>query len=239
VFGLSHNSMFLLDGRIPKINKCVQEKQYASKVHFNKLGTSNQGYIATGSTDGVIRMYDTLGKKAKTLLPGLGSSIEHVEVSGDGKWLLCTCKDYLMVVPTVVPGTERTGFQGRGMGKQKPRPYVLRLKPSDIAKYKLSHVHFTPAHFDSGDDSIFEENWIVSSTGPFIVKWNFRKLKKSGIVNSYSIRRTKTEVVHNTFRHNHADDILVSERDKVYAQHCSKKEKGQWGDMEWNKDGIQ
>merc|ERR1712129_114121 len=137
------------------------------------------------------------------------------------QWILATCSDYILVIPTQVPGTERTGFEGRGMGKLKPHPYVLRLKFADIQKYKLRKVEFTPAHFDQGKS--IREHWIISSTGPYIIKWNFNKLKKSGIVNSYSIRRAQSKIVHNEFRFNHNDDILVTETNSVYAQHSTKK----------------
>lgn len=189
------------------------------------ITTTGQGFIATGSDNGQIRLYDCVDKRAKTLLPGLGSAVKHIETTNDGKWLLCTCDNYIMVIATVVAGTERLGFTGRGMGKAKPRPYILKLKPSDIAKFKISRINFTPAHFDTSNESTFEEHWIVTSTGPFIIKWNFNKLKRCGICNSYSIRRAKTKVMHNQFRFKYGDDLLVSETDNVYAQHSSKHKK--------------
>jgi len=111
----------------------------------------------------------------KTLLPGLGQHIKYIETTQDGKWILCTCKDYIMVISTTVEDSEYSGFE-RSMGKHKPRPYILRLKNKDIIKYNLREVEFTKAHFDIGLNS--EEHWIVTSTGPFIIKWNFRHLKK-------------------------------------------------------------
>ncbi len=106
------------------------------------------------------------------------------------------------------------------MGKQKPRPYVLRLKHTDVQRCGLRNVVFTPAHFDHGKD--VDEHWIVTSTGPYIVKWNFRKLKKAGIVNSYSIRRGHSTIVHNQFKYNGGQNLLVSEKDNVYTQHSVK-----------------
>jgi len=84
-----------------------------------------------------------------------------------------------MLIPTSLSNNPNiTGFTGHGLGKNKPHPYILRLKPYDISKYHIKNVDFTCAHFDIGDSANFEENWIVTSTGSFIIKWNFRKLKK-------------------------------------------------------------
>jgi len=223
VYGLANNAMFQIDARIPKENKVIDSKQksYKSIHNMRSMATSGNGFIATGAEDGKIRLYDCVEKKAKTCLPGLGNEVKHIEISDDGQWILATCTDYIMAVPTQVPGTQRTGFEGRGMGTLKPHPYVLRLKVSDMAKYKLRKVSFTPAHFDQGKS--IDEHWIITSTGPYIIKWNFNKLKKSGIVNSYSIRRAKSTVVHNEFRFNHNDDLLVTEANSVYAQHSAAK----------------
>jgi len=223
VYGLSNNSLFQIDGRMK--NKVIDSKQktYKSIHNLNVIATSGNGFIATGSKDGKIRLHDCIEKRAKTCLPGLGNGVKHLEISDDGLWILATCNDYIMVIPTQVPGTERTGFEGRGMGKLKPHPYVLRLKYSDLQKYKLRKVDFTPAHFDQGKN--INEHWIISSTGPYIIKWNFNKLKKSGIINSYSIRKAGSKVVHNEFRFNHNDDLLITETNSVYAQHSQKRKK--------------
>eukprot|EP00483_Globobulimina_turgida_P008571 UN08589 len=160
VYGLNNSSMFCIDGRIPnKHSKVVssKEKQYKSIHNLNVIATSGQGFIATGSRDGKIRMHNVIEKRAKTCLPGLGNAIKSIEISDDGQWILATCVDYIMVIPTQVPGTERTGFEGRGMGKSKPSPYVLRLKYSDIQKYKLRKVNFTAARFDQGKN--ISEHW--------------------------------------------------------------------------------
>ena len=78
---------------------------------MSSIKTSGQGFIATGAETGQIRLYDKIGLRAKTLLPGLGDAIKHLDVTFDGKFLLATCKDYLMLVPTEKSGTEQLGFQ--------------------------------------------------------------------------------------------------------------------------------
>jgi len=222
IYGLNDNSMFTIDGRIPTVSKVVDShsKLYKTNVQLSCMSTTNQGFIVTGSKTGAIRLHDQINKRAKTLLPGLGQHIKYIETTQDGKWILCTCKDYIMVISTTVEDSEYSGFE-RSMGKHKPRPYILRLKNKDIIKYNLREVEFTKAHFDIGLNS--EEHWIVTSTGPFIIKWNFRHLKKNGVVNDYQIRKAKHNIVQNIFRYNCENDLLVSETDSVYVQHSHKE----------------
>jgi hypothetical protein len=42
-----------------------------------------------------------MGKNAKNLFPGWGEPIYHIEVTKNGKWLLATCKNYLILLPTI------------------------------------------------------------------------------------------------------------------------------------------
>lgn len=57
--------------------------------------------MVIGSDDGQIRLYGnkTL-TRANTAIPGLGGPITAVDVTYDGKWVLATTKNYLMVVKT-------------------------------------------------------------------------------------------------------------------------------------------
>lgn len=62
---------------------------------------AGQGYVVIGSDDGQIRMYSEKSlTRANTAIPGLGGPITAVDVTYDGKWILATTKNYLMVVKT-------------------------------------------------------------------------------------------------------------------------------------------
>jgi len=65
--GTSHNSIFRIDPRLSG-NKLVDEqfKQYVSKNKFNSSATDGKGRLAIGSEKGDIRLFDTIGKNAKT-----------------------------------------------------------------------------------------------------------------------------------------------------------------------------
>ena len=62
---------------------------------------AGDGYVVIGSDDGQIRMYSEKSlTRANTAIPGLGGPITAVDVTYDGKWVLATTKNYLMVVKT-------------------------------------------------------------------------------------------------------------------------------------------
>ena len=74
------------------------------------------------------------------------------------------------------------------MGKEKPAPLKLRLKPADVAR--VGKVSFTPARFNTRhvSHSAGIERTIVTSTGNFVVTWNFRHVKK-GKLQEYQVQR--------------------------------------------------
>lgn len=72
-----------------------------SKYTLNRAVLAGQGYVVIGSDDGQIRMYSEKSlTRANTAIPGLGGPITAVDVTYDGKWVLATTKNYLMVVKT-------------------------------------------------------------------------------------------------------------------------------------------
>ena len=79
------------------------------------------------------------------------------------------------------------------MGKEKPNPKKLQLKPADIAKYSISEISFRPAKFNNFT-SDGEESSIVTSTGQFLITWNFKHIKK-GVLNKYKIQQLQTRPV--------------------------------------------
>lgn len=176
--------MFTIDPRLNTQSKVAVERPYKTDPMFSVMGTSMQGNLAMGSIDGKIRLYKQVGQDAKTLLPGLGDPIRGLEVSRDGQWVLATTQSYLLVIPTVC-SDGKIGFEKR-MGKEKPNPLKLQIKATDIAKYKINSLDFKPAKFNNfGSNG--EESSIVTSTGRFLVTWNFLKVKK-GILNQYQIK---------------------------------------------------
>merc|ERR1712141_490309 len=105
-----------------------------------------------------------------------------------------------MLICTKMPNNEKLGYSVR-MGKNKPKPLKLQLKTSDMYKHKIKRINFTPATFDKNVNSK-GESFIVTSTGPYIIKWNFTKAKL-GFTQVYTITQRQTCIARGTFRPNH------------------------------------
>lgn len=83
----------------------------------------------------------------QTALPALGDPIIGVDVSADGRWLVATCRTYLLLIDTLI-GDGRYkgsfGFDRSFPADSKPVPRRLQLKPEHVA-YMEDPVSFTPA----------------------------------------------------------------------------------------------
>ncbi|BGP22446.1 vacuolar import and degradation protein [Rhodotorula toruloides] len=229
--GLSHNGLFRIDPRLAGSKLVESEfKQYATKADFSAAATTESGRLAVASSKGDIRLFDKLGKNAKTALPALGDPIIGVDVSADGRWLLATCKTYLLLIDTMIPEASGSKFAGQlGFDRsfpaaEKPTPRRLTLKPEHVAHMQEVQggegVSFTPAKFNaslSGDP----ERTIVTSTGPFIVAWNFRQVK-SGNTSNYTLRRFSEDVVADNFKFGGDREIIVTLPENVFVEEKKK-----------------
>jgi WD40 repeat protein len=79
----------------------VGGKDYARGTNFTCMATSGDGWVVVGSRDGKLRLYNgTTLSQAKTSIPGLGKPITSVDVTYDGRYVLATTDDYLLLVKT-------------------------------------------------------------------------------------------------------------------------------------------
>ncbi|KAL1731044.1 VID27 cytoplasmic protein-domain-containing protein [Schizophyllum commune] len=208
--GASHNALFRVDPRVSG-NKLVdsQFKQYVSKNKFSGVTTTGSGKLAVASEKGDIRLFDTIGKNAKTALPPLGDPIIGIDVTADGRWIVATTKTYLLLIDTLI-GEGRyagqLGFDRSFPANAKPIPRRLQLRPEHVA-YMNQDVSFSPAKFNVGEGQ--EENAIVTSTGQFVVAWDFKKVKK-GQLNNYEIKKFEDFVVQDNFRFGDDKEIIVA-----------------------------
>lgn len=203
--GLNKNQLLRMDPRSKEF--IVQSKTYAAgtRARLEAFATTGAGYVVTASENGDIRLFDAVGKNAKTHLPGLGDRVIGIDVTEDGNFVLATTQKYLLVIDTRVKGETKGGFQ-KSMGKNKPQPIKLTINPTDQAKHRMGEILFTTAHFNTGSSL---ERSIVTSTGPFIVTWSFR-LVKQGKKDSYQIRRYRDNVVADDFAYNNDGKIVVT-----------------------------
>jgi len=212
--GLSRNALYRIDPRLAG-NKLVdsQLKQYVSKNDFSAAATTDKGYIAVASNKGDIRMFDRLGINAKTHIPALGEPIIGLDVSADGRWVLATCRTYLLLIDALQKEGKNEGKLGfeKSFGKDsKPQPRRLGLTPSHVAQFQHetgAALSFTPARFNTGEG--LSETSIITATGPFIVTWNMKKVLR-GSKDPYSIKRYAEEVKADNFKYGSDKNVIVA-----------------------------
>ncbi|PRW60455.1 CYPRO4-like [Chlorella sorokiniana] len=213
-------------------------KDYARGTKFSCMATSGDGYVVVGADDGKVRLYSekTL-TQAKTSIPGMGLPITNVDVTYDGKWVLATTRNYLMVIKTTYKdpksGKDLCGFTSR-MGANAPAPRLLRLKTEDQKLTKGAALE--KGHFTWITEKGRQERWVVASCGNYTVLWNFRSVKIAepevvsygGLttVTKYHMVRKDEHVVDSVFMHDkfnratqRADEtsMVVVTKTHVYA----------------------
>jgi hypothetical protein len=212
--GLSRNALYRIDPRLAG-NKLVDSelKQYVSKNDFSAAATTEKGYIAVASNKGDIRMFDRLGINAKTHIPALGDPIIGLDVSADGRWVLATCRTYLLLIDAMQKEGKnegKLGFEKAFAKDSKPQPRRLGLTPSHVAQFQHETkvpLSFTPARFNTGEG--VDETSIITATGPFIVTWNLKKVLK-GSKDPYSIKRYAEEVKADNFKYGSDKNVIVA-----------------------------
>ncbi|KAI0723285.1 VID27 cytoplasmic protein [Earliella scabrosa] len=217
VVGISHNALFRIDPRVSG-NKMVdsQYKQYVSKNKFSGVATTGQGKLAVASEKGDIRLFDSIGKNAKTALPPLGDPIIGVDVTSEGRWIVATTRTYLLLIDTLIGEgryTGQLGFDRSFPANAKPIPRRLQLRAEHVA-YMGNSVSFTPARFNTGEGK--DEVAIVTSTGQYVVAWDFAKVKK-GQLDKYEIKKYDQFVVQDNFKFGDDKEIIVALQNDVLA----------------------
>lgn len=218
--GLNKNSLFTMDPRISGTDKRAQAFVYKKAPNLSNAATTGKGQLAVGSELGEIRLFSEIGKRAKTLFPGLGHAITGIDTTEDGNWVLGTTEQYLLVLPVELEDGKRTGFDVSMSKKHRRAPIKLQLQPKDIAKHKIREIKFTPARFNTGEN--IDESWIVTSTGPFMIVWDFVKIKK-GRYDAYRIKKMEEEIMTDNFRYGYADQVVVAMPDDVYTTRRQKR----------------
>lgn len=212
--GVSNNALYRIDPRLSG-QKLVDSdmKQYASKNDFSALATTEKGYIAVASNKGDIRLFDRLGIRAKSQLPALGDPISGMDVSADGRWILGTTKNYLLLVDAQQKGGKnegKLGFEKPFAADSKPQPRRLALTPEHVAQFYHETgkpVSFTPAKFNTGEGT--EETSIITATGPYIIEWNLKRVLR-GMKGAYRIKRYEDVVKADDFKFGSDKNVIVA-----------------------------
>ncbi|KAJ3314655.1 hypothetical protein HDV04_005661 [Boothiomyces sp. JEL0838] len=203
ILGINPKSMFKIDPRLSG-SKIVMDnsKVYSSNLQFSTIATTGDGKVVIGSDKGEIRLFDKIGKIAKTCLPGLGDPIIGLDTTEHGEYILATCKTYLLLIETTKKGETKSAF-GNSI---KPTPKRLTLKPEHAA-WLGPNISFTPAKFNAEQGG--KEKRIITSTGKFIISWNFREIKLGKYYN-YTIKEYSENVVADNFKYGQDRDIIVA-----------------------------
>lgn len=212
--GVSNNALFRVDPRLAG-NKLVDSdmKQYASKNDFSSLATTEKGFIAVASNKGDIRLFDRLGIRAKTQLPALGDPITGMDVSADGRWILGTTQNYILLVDAMQKDGKnegKLGFEKGFSADSKPRPRRLALTPEHVAQFYHETgkpISFTPAKFNTGEGA--EETSIITATGPYIIEWNLKRVLRGG-KGAYKIKRYEDDVKADDFKFGSDKNVIVA-----------------------------
>ena len=205
LIGLNDNSIFRIDPRLPGTKRVESEsKTYVVKNKFSCGATTGRGELAVGSQKGEIRLFNALDKRAKSLLPGFGDPIIGIDVTESGRWIVATCKTYLLLINTEMEGNDKNGFQTSISTKGHP-PIRLSLRPEHVA-YIGAPLCFTPARFSTG---AAEERSIITSSGPFVITWGLRRIQQ-GKLFDYAIKRYEDSVVADSFRYGQEQSIVVA-----------------------------
>lgn len=240
--GLSQNGLFKIDPRLAGNNLVESEyKKYLSKTNFTAIATNAQGNIAVASKDGEIKLFDRLGINAKTRLPGLGEEIKGLDVSADGRWVLATCQTYLLLVEVQIKDGKNSGTTGflKSFPKDaKPIPKILQLLPQHVSvmrQHTKKPLDFTVAHFNTGFD--FKETSIISSSGPYVVRWSLRKILR-GDKEPYLIKKYDVEVTADNFMFGTDNNAIVTTSDDVALVNKKKFKKPTRVTLGTSKDNI-
>ncbi|RKP21009.1 VID27-domain-containing protein [Rozella allomycis CSF55] len=201
--GFNKGSLFRVDPRLSTPSKKAESMNYSSKVNFSAATTTGSGELAMANDKGEIRLYNKLDKRAKTAFPGLGDEIIAIDSTENGRYLLATCSSFLLVVDTLNQETGVSGYS-KSLGKNKNKPIRLQLKPEHAIH--MGKVCFTPAKFNVGEK---EEKTIVTSTGRFVITWNFRRVK-AGKTTDYQIKEYSDVIVSDQFKYNNDRSIIVT-----------------------------
>lgn len=212
--GISKNALYRIDPRLSGTKLVdAQLKQYASKNDFSAISTTEKGHIAVASNKGDIRLFDRLGINAKTHIPALGEPIIGLDVSADGRWVLGTCRTYLLLIDAQQKSGKnegKLGFEKSFAADQKPQPRRLALSPEHVAQFHHETgkgVSFTPAKFNTGEG--VEESSIITATGPYIIEWNLKKVL-TGKKTPYLIKRYSDDVKADDFKFGTDKNVIVA-----------------------------
>jgi len=217
--GVNNGGFFVVDPRTQ--SKIVRTHQYknAATTHFRCGATTQNGDLAIGTGGGEVRLFDantiikgsndgiSSAPRAKSKLLGFGDPITAVDVTRDGRFILATCDEYLILSP--IEDNGKTGFQK----SVKRIPLLLRLDAEDVIRVG-GKVNFTAAKFDV----VGLETYIICSTANYIVMWDFSDLQQQKVADEeanisipYTLTSFNSNVIADDFTTHQKEEIVIAQ----------------------------
>jgi hypothetical protein len=152
--------------------------------HLHGHATSAAGHLVVGDHRGILHLYSgppsRIGaggeghhpKVAKPALKMTTEPIFHVDVTGDGRYVLATCRQHLLVLCTVVPRSSDLGFNKSMDYGNPPRPLRLDV-PAEArcsSDFTLSKATFSYPESPSGAV-------ITTSVGSCLLVWEMKHVR--------------------------------------------------------------
>ncbi|ODV85758.1 hypothetical protein CANARDRAFT_27850 [[Candida] arabinofermentans NRRL YB-2248] len=218
--GLSHQQLFVVDPRLQEKIVPGEQKSYKTKVDFTHLATTEDGYTVVANSKGELKLYNKINMNAKTALPGLGDKVIGLETSGDGRYVLATCQDYLLLIDTKIRDGKYQGSSGfeRSFSKDsKPLPKKLKLQPQHYALIKKTakDASFTKATFNISLNSRSKRPVTITTTvGPYVIVWSLAKVLKNER-DTYTITKYHENVLESAFTATSSKKVILASADDV------------------------
>lgn len=212
--GATSQALFRVDQRMREGFISNEEfKEYKTKLGITAITTTLNGMVAIATKDGSIKLYDAVGKNAKTALPPLGDPIVSLDVTLNGRFMVATCNKYLLLIDLKIKNGRnegQLGFNKPFPADSKPMPGRLRLEPGHMASLMRLYgkdIEFTPAKFDLGSRTI------ISSVGRYSFIWDVQAALRGNQYPS-KIREYADKVVVGDFAQ-HVDQVVVALKNDV------------------------
>ena len=145
---------------------------------FSALCKAESGYVAVAYKND-IRLFSGVSHIAKTHLPAIHPnlvSFSALDISDDGSWVVITCDTFLLLIDVRhTPGGE-LGFEKRFANGKKPKARQLALNETDLRRDGMNGVSLSPAKFARSSER--EGTVVISTTGPYTIRWNLKKVLK-------------------------------------------------------------
>jgi hypothetical protein len=198
----------------------VSQRAYKGNMNFNKIyGGPSESY-AIGSKNGQIRLFNGVGGNAKNMIPSLyGDSIKCLDINSSGDFILATCSQYILLIPTFQNG--QSGYKKTFLKEEKPKPKVLRLSADVISKYNLVDFSFTKASFDEKDHKT--ESLIIATANNFVAIWTLENVLLNKCV-SDQIKQFDKPVVSGKFLRNQ-DTIITALKGELLIEKTTSNRK--------------